>query len=290
MINLDEFKSGSAFWLLFTLLAMSGLVYLGIWGFHNNNIKAIAISTIFSSLVIFSIVITKLEVFKIDIDFFKACASWFWGFAIFIGLGVATRALQGQSILYSLFSATHLDRNRLFATISSELPFFWEKTINTITIPYAEEMFWLIGLPVGIMWLMNSLSNAKGLEFFENRIFQFFMIIIISGATFAAFHVGKVIVGFIIAALVFRTILIIMTIGEQQFDFIKWFVVLYSFALGAHMGNNIADDGVMNFILIMQTNVYGWIILGIFALISIIGFLETIDGLIPGIPDIGGND
>jgi hypothetical protein len=290
MIDASEFKSGSAFWILFTLLSITGLVYLGIWGFHNSNIKAIAISTIFTGLILFSIVITKLEVFKIDIDFYKACASWFWGFFIFIAIGVVTRALQGQSVLYAIFSSTHIDRNRLFATISSELPIFWEKTINTLTIPYAEEMFWLLGLPVAIMWLMNSLSNIKGADFFSNKVFQFFVIIIVCGSTFAAFHVGKIIVSFIIAALVFRTSLIIMTIGEQEFNFIKWFVVLYSFALGAHMGNNIADDGLMNFILIMQTNVYGWIVMVILFIISVIGFLETIDGLIPGFPDIGGND
>ncbi|MBU0923285.1 hypothetical protein KKG81_00255 [bacterium] len=42
-------------WIIFIFMVFVGLVYLLVWGFHNDSLKAIALSTIYMVVLIFSI-------------------------------------------------------------------------------------------------------------------------------------------------------------------------------------------------------------------------------------------
>lgn len=287
----NEYKSGSIFWILFIMLSFSGLVYLGIWGFHNGSVKAIAISVIFSVLIIFSIIITRFEIFKLEMDFLKSCQSFTIGFVFFMLIAGFLRVMSGQKFLYSLFAPLQLQKNSLFATISGELPLFWDKYVNNITIPIAEEMFWLIALPIATIWLMNSISKMSNkLQFFENNVFQLIAVIIISGGTFAIFHVGSVaLMAFIISAMVFRTILLLFVQGDLKFGWFSALGILPSFAVGSHMANNMMEEGLMNFLIILKSEAFGIGLIILFIIIFILGILEILDNFIPNW-DFGKNE
>lgn len=279
----EEFKTGSIFWLIFILLSFSGLIYLGIWGFHNSSVKAIAISTIFSIIIIFSLVITRFKVFDVETSFIKSCASYTWGFLLFVFIAGTIKVLQGGNFFFSIFSAFQLPKQSLFATISGELPIFWDKYVNNFTIPVAEELFWLIALPIGVVWILNSLAQVDKLSWLDNNIVQLIFIIIISSVSFAIFHVGSIqLMAFIISAIVFRSVLIMMVYVDMKYDIFPALALLFSFGLGAHQANNIMTDGLMNFIVVMQSNWFGVGLLFFMAIVIVVGILETIDILIPG--------
>ena len=285
-----DFQTGSVFWIMQILLAVSGLMYLSIWGYHAGSLKAIIIATIFSLLIIFGIIFSKFEIFKLELDFLKSCASYTWGFLLFMGIGGFIKIAQGGNFFYAMFSTFQLPKQSLFATISGELPVFWDKYVNTMTIPLSEELFWLIGLPFGLIWMMNSISKTGRMSFMSNPYVQLIVTIIVSSLTFAIFHVGNsALLVFMISAMVFRTILIVFVYGDMRFDWFPGIAILPSFALGAHQANNIMAEGLMNFIVVMKSEMFGIFVLLLLMIIIIIGILESVDQFIPGF-DIGKND
>ena len=47
--------------------------------------------------------------------------------------------------------------------------------------------------------------------------------------------------------------------------------MLASFALGAHIGNNVGDTGLSNLIIVFSHNLFGILLIGLFAIIFILG-------------------
>jgi len=284
-----EFKTGSVLWISFILLSISGLFYLGLWSVQNDSIIALAISVLFAIAILFGIVISKFEVLKSELDFTKSCASFTMGFFLYVIIGGLIKVSQGKSFLYSVFSKFSLQENFLFSTLSGDLPIFWDRFVNTFTIPVAEELFWMIGLPIGIIWTMNILSKTGRLSFLANKFLQLMVILLIAGVTFAIFHVGNAgFIAFLIGSFIFRSILILFVYGDSLLDIFPFMDVLTTFALGAHIANNIMAKGLMNWLIIMYSEIFGKFIIVFMLIILGIGLVESVDQAIPNI-DIGNN-
>lgn len=259
-----EQLGGSAFWILIILISLMGLSFLGIWAFHANSIKGVAISAIFFGMIVSGILLSKFEIFNSG-TWSQNCLSFTLGYLIYLPIG----ALQSSKSVLSI------TQNALFATIASELPQFLEFVVNTFIIPIAEEVFWMVGIPFSIM----SIMNIAGMKYpiFKNFWVQFIVITVVSGVTFAAFHVGKLLFGFLIAAFVFRGIMIFAAIGDQKKDLIPFVTLVPAFAVGAHVGNNWGDYGFSKGLsLIFQNLDLGWFII----MLLVIIFLSAINQII----------
>lgn len=246
---------GSAFWLVIFLASFVGLSYLAIWSFHNNSIKGIAVSFIFSFMIIAGILLSKLEIFNSG-TWGQNCISFMIGLILWLFIGGSS----SKSILA-------IGQNSLFASISSELPVFLEFVLNTFVIPIAEELFWIVAIPYTVITIMN-IAGTK-ISFLKNIWIQIFVVTVITGLTFAIFHVGKMFLLFLIAAFLFRAIMIIAVYGDMQADIIPGLTLLPAFAVGAHIGNNWADAGFAQGVAFLAGNYeIGWIIIAFLLIVA----------------------
>ena len=222
---------GSIFWILLILISLGGLAYLLIWSFFNDSVKGVVVATIFITLITSGILLSRLKVFDFH-SWGDNALSFTLGFAVWAGIG----SFFGQQSVLSV------SQNYLLATIASDLPQLVEVVMNVFIVPIAEEIFWMIGIPFALITIMNQIG--KKWEFFSNQWLQMFIIIVVASSTFAAFHVGKAFILFIIAAIIFRTIMIVMVYGDQNFDILKSINLVTGFAVGAHIANNMINYGV----------------------------------------------
>lgn len=234
------------FWLLTSLLALGSFVFLSISALQNDNLL-LGITV----LVMFIIFISGLVLSGLKID---DKASWgsntlslTLGFAVWtLWLKLGSLGAQ-QSVIFE-----PLGQNHLFATISGELPLIVEVVSNALLIPIAEEMFWAVGLSYTLIRIMNGF--AKKYSLFGKPWFQILVVVLISGFTFAYFHVGSAsLVAFVIMAIFFRSFILVSVYAEKYYDYIKWLSLTLAFSLGAHFANNIAQYGYSNTLVALQT-------------------------------------
>lgn len=255
---------GSIFWILVILVSLAGLIYLGIWAYHNNNVQAIAILSIFGIMILSGVILSRFEIFN--------SGTWTQNSFWFL-IGFALYAFLLSSGSKSVLSLT---QNGLFASISSQLPLELEFTFNTYIIPIAEEIFWMIGIPYSV----NSILELIGIKFApaKNIFVKLIIIGAISAVTFAYFHVAKVFFLFLIGAMIFRLFMVLSVIGEPalagRFRALRFLMIVPAFSLGAHIGNNWADKsqgpGLMGGVQILIANPVTGIIVGVFFLAMII--------------------
>lgn len=255
---------GSAFWVLIILISILGLSFLGIWSYQNNSVKGAIISFIFFAMIVTGIVLSKFEIFNLG-TWGENSLSFTIGFLIWLFIGIF---FGTQSIL-------SVSENALFAAIAGELPQLTEFLMNAFVIPISEELFWMVAIPFSIITIMNITAKNKTLSFFENSWFQIFVIVLVSGITFAAFHVGKLFVAFLIAAFLFRASMVVLVYGDMKLDILKPIRLIVSFALGAHIGNNLINYGLRKSWILLTTNFWaiGWIVFALFFII----FLSAIN-------------
>lgn len=242
---------------MFLILALVSFIYLSIWGFHNDNLRAVTISFIFISMILSAIAISRDKIFDMASTWGQSCFWFTVGFFFYMTLTFIT---TGRSS-YSIFQ---LQGNELFASISGSLPIFWEFFINAVTIPIAEEMLWLFGLPIVLFWMLDKIGGVYKVSnqgWF--KILSIFIVILVGGITFAIFHVGKFFIAFIISAIIFRTINTIMVWGEDKENIIPYISIVPAFAIGTHMGNNWSGVGFFKGLNIMITaegylSLFGW--------------------------------
>jgi len=257
--------TASIFWVGAYAISLVGLIWIAIWSFFNNSVTGAIIAFIFFMMLISSAVLSRRTLFQTG-TWKQNATSFTLGFLIWVFIGS-----QPQSIL-------SVAENNLFSTISSQLPQLLEFIMNSFVIPIAEEALWIIALPDVLHFLMNQISTNKQLSFFKNKFLQLFVIAGIGAFTFAYFHVGNIgFLSFIIAAMLFRTIMIFFVVGDQSFNAIPFVTVVPAFAVGAHIGNNWAQFGFMKGVnILIQNFQIGWLIFGILIII----FLSAIDNII----------
>lgn len=254
--------SASIFWVICYLVTLVGLLWIAIWAYFNNSIKGAIIAIIFFMMLTTSFVLSRRTLFQAG-TWQQNAASFSLGFLIW-----AFIAGRPQSIL-------SVAQNDLFASIASELPEYLEFIMNTFVIPIAEESLWIIALPDVLTFLMNQTAKDKRFGFFSNKVLQLAVIIVVGSVTFAVFHIGNLaIMSFIIAAIVFRTAMLLFVVGDSNWNLLPFISVVPAFAVGAHIANNWAaygfGDGVQ---LLLQNISTGWIV---FLFLGII-FLSAIE-------------
>ncbi len=262
----DSKKTGSIFWWYFTIVSILTLGFLGIFAIQNESLYAGMISIVMSFMLIFSIIMSKGEMFRLKGSFRKNSFFFILGFISWGCLIVFKKINNNPNSVLNYIVPT---KNILFARISSNLPLKWIFIIDNIVNPFIEEMFWLIGLPVGIILLFDLLGNTiNSLSFLKSSGAKF-TAIIIAGITFPLFHVGmSAVFAFLISAFIFRGILSILFWGDELFDLFDKITMLASAMVGMHMANNWVNFGFLKGIALLSTSFIGWIIL--------IGFLGLI--------------
>lgn len=250
-----EKVDASPFWLLFSLLNLSGLIYLALWGRSNFSIQAIIVFVIFSVMFLVSVIASMFDLFFVKNTFSQAAMWWLTGGVIWYALGRLS-TIGGTKNILSVTSPDQLD---LLSTISADLPLFWGWFINNVVAPVNEEAFWGIGLPVGLMLIMDGVG--RDYPIFKHPALQFFVIILVSAASFAVFHVNNVVLLFLISAMIFRVLVMVIYWGDKEFNLIPEIQVFPAFMLGAHMGNNIAKSGgVFHAVNMMSRSYWGWLV------------------------------
>lgn len=258
----DESQFGGVIWVIFTLLSITGLVYLSIWSYHENNIKGIAIVVIYGFMISISLILTGLEPFKQKGTLTASCFAFAIGFWLYGLIGYMVNTLKAGA-----FSFLSMGDSNLYATISSELPHFWEVALNVILIPVSEELFWLFGLPITLMYLLDELGEKY--DILANPYVQIGIISIIAAITFALFHTAKVFFAFVIGASIYRIVMTVIYWGDEKADIFPGLVVLSTLVLGAHIGHNMFNHGLMASLQVLGTEIFGIIIIIILALIMI---------------------
>jgi hypothetical protein len=255
----------SIFFLMTSILAIGGLIFLMIEAFHSNNVQEAIIALIFISMIIAGLILAiATQNFNIlDFGSFGAASlSFVFGAIIWLFIGK-----------FGAGSVLSVSQNALFSQISSQLPLNLEFVLQTFVIPFAEEMFWMVAIPVvliSICILIGKNQKAWYTKIFGQAWFQILLVSIIAGITFAIFHVGKYIISFIIAAILFRVILTSAVFASKDYGLLaKIGALVVSFSFGAHVGNNWASFGFTDGLNLMFQNFssIGWIVLGFLALI-----------------------
>lgn len=232
----NKLNTGGIFWLVWIGISLLSFLYLSLYSaMVLGSLLGTILGVIFIMIILIANFFGKFELIMND-SFGISALSYTIGFWLFVIVSSIATSIKSLSI----FS---MGTNQLMATISGEIPQFWEFLINAITIPVAEELLWLIGIPILIFKIMD--IAAMKYDFMKNQWLQIFIATVISGLTFAFFHVGKVaLIGFIIAALIFRTLMIGIYWGDERKNIIPWLVIAPSFAIGAHQANNWIQIGL----------------------------------------------
>jgi len=255
---------GSIFWISMILISLVGLMYLLIWSFHNNSVKGAVVSLIFFGMIVSGILLSRLKVFDMA-SWGDNSLSFTFGFFVWTVFG---KLFGKQSVL-------SVTQNHLLATIAAELPQFIEFIFDNFIIPISEELFWMIGIPFALLSIMRQVGKKWSL--FENEIFQIVILVLVGAASFAVFHVGKAHIAFMIGAILFRTIMIVLIYGEYQFDLLKGVNLVAGFSVGAHIANNLTDTGFAKAWIILKSEwVVAVIILAFFAII----FLSALERIL----------
>lgn len=254
---------GSAFWIMLVLLGLMSLIFLLIWSFFNNSIQGAIVSLIFTVMIISGVLLSRLKVFDLA-SWGANTFSFTLGFFLYIVIG---SLFGNQSIIGT---------NYLFATLSTTLPQIIDLVVNVFLVPIAEELVWMIGLPFSLITIMNMLG--KRWSIWKQGWVQILVLIAICSSTFAVFHQGKLLAAFVIASIVFRSVLIFLVYGEQKYNIIKGVNLVAAFSVGAHIANNLVYRGIDNVWILIKSNFLpvGLIIVVFFAIV----FFSAIENII----------
>lgn len=127
--------------------------------------------------------------------------------------------------------------------------------MNTVSAPLAEEIAFFFLIPLIFIFILTDIAkNYKSLKFLDNMYVQFLIYAPITAYLFAGFHVGQEgVIAFFVSALIFRMILLGLSLDSRKNIFNGVFVGVL-FAIGGHMANNIVQSGgLIKWITIMAS-------------------------------------
>lgn len=263
-----DFNIGSSiFWILISLIVFSGMIFLSVWAYQNNSVQGAMLALMFSIMNIFAIIFTRFKIFNIG-TWSENSLSFTLGFTIWGLVG----AIRGN-----LLSVITTPTNQFFSTVAGEMPQLLDYLMTVFVIPFSEEMFWILGLPVALFTIMDVI--AKKWSPAKNPFFQMAIIILVSGISFATFHIGKLVWAFLISAFTFRAVLLTVVWSDMRYDVIKGLAIVASFGFGAHVANNMFEWGFRQGLTLLITNFWtiGWIIFVLFGVIFLSGIIYAVE-------------
>ena len=269
----DNIDGGIA-WFIWMLFVVSGLLYLGLWGFNERSVRAVMVFSLFGLMMVISLWFTNFEFFRIEDSFKESAMWWFAGMAIWYPLA----RLGSNTESMTLFSLVTPEEFQVLSTLAADLPIFWSWFITGIVAPIVEEAFWTVGLPIALLIILESLGEEYPI--FNNPFVQIPIVWVIVVTSFAFFHIPQAVAAFIIAAITFRTVITGLYWTDNRYLDIPGVTVIPIFALGAHMGNNIGAQGNITHTLnVLSSSWWGLItglVLLLFILVALDGFWDEI--------------
>ena len=272
----------SIFWGTMTLFTALAMTYLALWGHIYEVDVAFESATVVLTMLFVAVVLTFGEIFYAEKNIMESSEGFTVGFIVFFLM--STRFGTEISLLSQVLS---LDEFR-DAAINESTAEFWIYFLPNVINPIVEEMMWAVALPVFLILIMHGLAQASRqipnplirtiFAQFDNIIVQMGVLLIVLPFTFAFFHVGQTSSAmFIMAALIFRALLTVLWWGDLQWDLVPFIVVLPSFLVGAHMGNNMGvtatQEGITGLFTLLTGHFIGWIWMFIMFFIFLIGFV-----------------
>ena len=142
--------------------------------------------------------------------------------------------------------------------------------VNVISAPVAEECFFLIAMPLAIIYLLQK-------QFKIPESISIIGAVSITAVTFAYFHVSYQTMGiFLLSAIFFRFVMNLLYWGDAKLDIFERFDIAPEFVVGAHIANNIiTTSGFLATFNLFLTNPIGILFIGILG-ISAFYWLETV--------------
>ena len=290
--NKDITLGTSSFWITLILLSFIWLFYLVIWSFQNDNIRGTILFTVFFGMIIAGIILSRFKMFSMgswsENSLAFTIGFLFWG--LIQGFKPAATQATTELTVTSLFSLT---QNQLFATIAGQLPQYIEVLMSGFVIPVAEEIFWMFAIPYGMFSILKAASKRKlnlfgkkkSLSFLKNMWLQILLVIAVGSTTFAFFHVGReAFIAFIIGAIIFRSIMVGVVYTEKAYDWLKNLEIFVSFAVGAHIVNNLLAGGGIGLAMdiLKSQNTVVYITIWVLAIAIAIGAIDEIIGIVSG--------
>jgi len=227
-------KTGSVFLLVLIFYGFISFLYLAIKSIVvDNSVLGSIIAVTFMIMMLVSLIFTGKQIMGEEKDLVTSTLGFFGGLVLIFIIAWFSKLML------------LLNKQSLMSLISSQLTASEDFRLNVISVPVAEELLWLITIPMFVVLLLNAASNWKKLGWMENKWVQLVVVILVSGSSFALFHVGqingslldKVTLTFLVSAFIFRAILLIL-VSEPGEKAIKWLDVTTMAAIGAHIGNN----------------------------------------------------
>lgn len=254
--NIVSNPGGSVFWFTLILLSFGGLLALELWSYFNTSLIGIILTIIFLSFVVLGMILSEGKIFNSG-GWSRNSLSFVLGFILYASF-VAVSKTGNYSVL-------SVSQNTLFSTISGDLPIGLEFLLNSFIIPICEEVFFLFGVSyiiIKICVLISQSTESSQSSFgrsmskiIGNGWLQIALACIISGLTFAYFHMGRDEAVFIMAAIFFRTIATVAIFGDIRYDIIPYLSIGYGFSIGMHIGNNWANFGLAKGLGVIWDNV-----------------------------------
>jgi len=248
-----ELKEASPFYLLMTMLPVLGILLTLIWAFSSNNVGGGFLAIIFGLMILLSLVIGQ-EILQ-QAQWKHHTVSYTLGFLGWIAISTAD------------FTVLSVGENRYYSTLAGQIPNFQDTVFTGVVIPIAEELLWTVAIPIFVFSILGSD------QFDFSEFTQYAALILISTTTFALFHVENIeIIGFLIAAGMFRLLMIATSVADTRDNFLPWVEATPAFAIGAHMANNLSSQGIGN-VLDILLGVSGFQILVSLSIIATITIL-----------------
>ena len=207
-----------------------------------------------------------IEISDLEGKDFKKSAFFMTGAFLIMGL------FHYVSQINNNFAIFTLQQNTFLASATATAPAFLQWFLVGITAPLAEELLFAV-LAITIMALVAGVADNY-ISRDKSKVVGFWVSTVLTSLLFASFHIGSItIIGFFIAAVIFRALMIFVLFADDTFggSLKKLFSpVGISTVSGFHIGNNIFSLGFGNSISILSSS--GIVGAGVFIVAGLIIF------------------
>ncbi|RKZ09940.1 hypothetical protein DRQ25_04755 [Candidatus Fermentibacteria bacterium] len=252
--NTDLSTEISVLWILSLLVVLTGLSYLVVTGLHLNDLQVFGTAFVFLVLILVSI-----STFSLNLGHIPMGKTLNQSALFFMGGFFGWMMLLKSTTISSLTS-----KSILLEIVEHKLPPFWNWFLSCIAAPFAEESWFLLAMPLLMIYVMNKINEELNLNLSTST--TLFFVIIVSAIIFANFHVGvKAFTVFAVSAIMFRTTQLLFYWGDLKLGMLSKIDFIPSFALGIHVSNNInASLGYIQSLGLLLTHPLGIILLILF--------------------------
>jgi hypothetical protein len=206
-----------------------------------------------------------LREFKVrNVTFGLQCFAYWLGAVIATILLNVTNAFDATSKL----SFLSMGPMHIMQSIRGSLSVFEDMWITTQAIPPAEELFFLIVIPMTIMLGLDTLSRqSKSLSILGSPMVQILLAIPPTALMFAYIHVGMAAsMAFFMSAVVFRSIAVLVVYGDLKMNLIPVAMIVPAFMVGLHRYwniNSVTNGNLSNYVSVMMSDPFGYLSLGV---------------------------